>query len=132
MTTNQHTPGPWEFEKEESRYQGSVHYSIKTSYKPAAHPHSPRFIAWMCGSLGEASHNRDPKDYRDDPEIEADCRLIAAAPEMLDAIEFVEEFFAKLERDTEWGDRLQEIREKFHAPIHNKLRPLIRKARGQS
>ena len=63
---------------------------------------------------------------------EADALLIAAAPELLEALEFVEAFFTKLEDGTEPDDPLRKLREKCHAPIHDRVRPLIRKARGES
>jgi hypothetical protein len=51
--------------------------------------------------------------------------------QMLEALEFVEEFFAKLERDTDEDDPLRKIRECYHAPIHDRLRPLIQEARAE-
>lgn len=66
-------------EKNVRELEDSVHYTIQTAKKLPEHPWSPRFIAWMCGSLGEALHNRDPKESRDDPEVEGDAQLFAHA-----------------------------------------------------
>lgn len=93
-----HTPGPWELEKRECQSLGSIHYAIKTSYKPTEHGWSPRFIAWMAGSLGESLPHRRPDDYRDDPHVEADARLIAESPELLQVLkDIIEGFFAEYE-----------------------------------
>lgn len=92
------TPGPWELDKEIRRSEGYVHYVIRSRDKLPQHPWSQRFIAWMMGSLGEALHNRQPNEYRDDPEIEHDATLIAAARTALpDLISDLEE--ARRERD---------------------------------
>jgi hypothetical protein len=88
------TPGPWKVEKSDSSSTGSVHYAVKTDYKPAEHPWSPRFITFMCGGLGDSHPSRKMNDYRDDPAIEADCNLIAAAPNM----------FAYIQKKADEGD----------------------------
>jgi len=75
-----HTPGPWTIEKSESSRTGSVHYAVKTTYKPDEHDWSPRFITFMCGGLGDFHPSRPMNDYRSDPQIEADAHLICAAP----------------------------------------------------
>ena len=72
------TEGPLTFEKHESFLQGSWHYAIHTVKNMPEHPHSPRFVAWMCGSLGESLPSRNhPEDYRSDPQIEADADFFA-------------------------------------------------------
>ena len=81
-----HTPGPWIVEKSDSSQTGSVHYAVKTDYRPPEHPWSPRFIVFMCGGLGDYHPSRRMNDYRGDLQIEADARLIAAAPELLKAL----------------------------------------------
>ena len=75
------TPRPWTTEKSDSSQTGSVHYAVKTAYKPAAHDWSPRFIVFMCGGLGDFLPNRPMNDYRSDPQLEADVSFIAAAPD---------------------------------------------------
>jgi hypothetical protein len=76
------TPGPWTVEKSEASSTGSVHYAVKTDYKPAEHDWSPRFIVFMCGGLGDFHPARKMNDYRSDPQIEADVKLIAASPDL--------------------------------------------------
>lgn len=58
----------------------SVHYAIRTRDKLPEHPWSARYLAWLCGSLGQAQNARQPSEYRDDPQIEADANLFASAP----------------------------------------------------
>lgn len=83
------TPGDWEYRKELRDWNECIHYMIQTVNKLPEHPHSQRFIAWMCGSLGETTRShwieRQKQDmgWRDDPAIEADARLMAAAPRLL-------------------------------------------------
>lgn len=76
------TPGPLMIEKQ-AQGRSSVHYWIRTvdplPRSDGAGPLCPRSIAWMTGSLGEHHPSRDPKDYRDDPEIEADATFFAAS-----------------------------------------------------
>jgi hypothetical protein len=81
-----YTKGPWEVEKSQASSTGSVHYAVKTMYKPVEHPHSPRFIVFMCGGLGDFHPSRAMNDYRSDPNIEADAHLIAAAPDLFEAL----------------------------------------------
>lgn len=81
------TAGPFRVEK--SVHEDSVHYWIRTAQdfvwpaeKSGRPSPSPRFLAWMSGSLGEArsSHLRfDPNDYRDDGQILADATFLAFA-----------------------------------------------------
>ncbi len=59
----------------------------------------------------------------------ADAPLITAAPEMLQALEFVKEFFNELESQLPAGDPLATIRRHYHAPIHATLDLAIAKAK---
>jgi hypothetical protein len=85
------TPGEWEVRKDLRKWEESVHYMVQTVEKLPAHPHSQRFIAWMCGSLGETTsghwneRQKQGMGWRDDPAIEADAKLMAASPRLLRA-----------------------------------------------
>src|SRR4051812_39724882 len=83
------TPGEWCFDKRIRQDEGTVHYSIETVDKPPEHPWSQRFIAFMCGGLGEYIHNRKPSDYRDDPGAKQDadgiCKLRNLLPNIIEA-----------------------------------------------
>lgn len=58
----------------------------------------------------------------------ADMRLIAAAPDLLAACQFVKAFLTKLENATDETDSLREFRQKYHAPLHKELDAAIAKA----
>jgi len=62
----------------------------------------------------------------------ARVRLIAAAPELLDACTTTLAFLDKLEANSDPRDGLSEIRRKVHAPLRAKLAPAIAKAAAQS
>lgn len=129
VLAEQATAGPWVAEID-VRHDDTVHYSIRTADKLPEHPWSPRFIAWMSGTL---SHNgrrlvKDSSmvqcegcgnwsyrngqivdDFRGDPEIEPDAAFIAAArtavPELLAEVE-----------------RLREENERYHAEVVDALK----------
>ena len=106
---SKHTPGPWTAEKTVTR-DGDVHWSVRTvgDAPPSAYGRGPRYIAWLTGTLrhdlpsglnggprwrwceacqrGHYDHREVRVDVRDDPDTEADVRLIAAAPEFLEAL----------------------------------------------
>jgi len=103
----QHTPGPW----------------VWQDARTMRHLHAPETSRiGLCVSMPKAGH----KGYRQTPEDEANARLIAAAPDLLDACKAVT---AEL-GDAEWGtdkhgaDLLYEIITKHHG----KLRAAIAKA----
>ncbi len=98
------TPGPWVGELSLSNYL-FAHYAIRTAESLPAHPWSPRFIAWMCGMLGEPGSSAYPQlkvcecchrayfrgrelhvDVRDDPQIQADVAFLAHAREDVPAL----------------------------------------------
>lgn len=82
------TPGPCVVEK--SIYERmSVHYTVRTrdAVVPRANATpSPRYIAWFCGSLGEALGHRKASEYPDDPETLADATFYARAWEDVGAL----------------------------------------------
>lgn len=107
MSETPHTPGPWTVRQ--SVYNGGaydVHYAIETVDKQPEHPWSVRVVAWMTGGIrNDLSLNSIPSakyckecsrwhlydreigvDTRRDPKIEADARLIAAAPDLYEAL----------------------------------------------
>ena len=81
------TPGPWTHEIDHRGWEDSIHYAIRSVEKQVEHPWSPRFIAWMNGSLGSVPAHRWPemasRGVRDDPRIAADAEFIAACPTLV-------------------------------------------------
>lgn len=82
------TPGPWTYEVNDRASTGSAHFAVKTAYAHPKHPHSPRYITFMCGGLGESRYLRHPKpeDYREDPDTKVDTDFIAHAREDVPAL----------------------------------------------
>jgi len=91
-----------------------AHFAIETEEKQPEHPWSPRVVAWITGMLRSDLHINAIKgmkycpecsawhyqrwrevgvDVRVDERVEADARLIAAAPDLLAALEFIAEGF---------------------------------------
>jgi hypothetical protein len=62
--------------------------------------------------------------------VVANARLMAAAPELLEACVAAEEFLKKLEDSSHPIDPLSDIRGRIHRRLHAKLRPAIEKAIG--
>ena len=81
-----HTPGPWKVAK----YQVGT---VVTNYEPK----EGRTVGYSCGNdfvadLDDGKYHK----YLDEKEREANARLIAAAPDLLDALK---DAVAKLEKD---------------------------------
>lgn len=61
----------------------------------------------------------------------ADAALIAAAPDMLQALEFVKNFLLDLEHGCPADDPLTRLRKRHHAPAHAALDLAIGKAKNE-
>ena len=70
MTANKHTPGPWRYEGAEVWATAPMRFNLTTAGTP--------MIATLCKH--EDADGRFP--------VEANARLIAAAPELLEALEY--------------------------------------------
>lgn len=71
MTKLQHTPGPWEVQE-----KCAYGYDIRSDYDNG----------WKWIAVAEGEHNGPENDWPDDIQSEANARLIAAAPEMLEEL----------------------------------------------
>lgn len=63
-------------------------------------------------------------------ETEANCRLIAAAPDLYEACRFIKNYLDRLENALPSDDPLKKLRREFHAPLHAKLDAALAKADG--
>jgi hypothetical protein len=108
MSETKHTPGPW-------RDGISGNFRI----------YGPDGMGRHSGVVAEASPRTDHATRR------ANANLIAAAPDLFEAVTFVKKFLAKLEEQSEPGDPLRDMRRRFHAPLHDKLDKAIAKAEGR-
>jgi hypothetical protein len=113
-----HTPGPWEIsligEGDELTVDGIESNAVA---------HAPHRL--IC----EMGHDIDMgQDYA---EVIANARLIAAAPELLEACKVVTAFLDNLERALFYDDPLVRIRQRVHAPLRSALNPAIAKAEGR-
>ena len=104
MTTTKHTPGPWEIGDIED---GWVEIDSRIS---------------NIHHLGLAKVVWKMEDDEKTPRCEANARLIAAAPEMLEALEFFVERFSPVEHELIFSKR--------HAL--QKARAAIAKATGEN
>lgn len=72
MTPADHTPGPWRFrESKDPKHKAITHFVIE----------SPSRAAMFLGDVWESKQDQGATD-----EIRANFRLVAAAPELLDAL----------------------------------------------
>jgi hypothetical protein len=93
------SPGPWESETAAYAPLDSVHVAIRTRDKLPEHPWSPRYVAWMTGTIAPVIGHAKPRmrhcptcdrtfyrdrevpiDVRADASIQADAEFIAHAP----------------------------------------------------
>lgn len=103
-----HTPGPWFVDDD-----GDICVSD---------PNSPMGREMVADAF---QMDDEPNDVR-----EANARLIAAAPELLEACHTVAGFLSKLE-NCDTSDPLWTLRVRIHKPLWDKLRPAIAKAEGR-
>lgn len=105
-----HTPGPWYCDEPHSGDADRAVYALTPAHK------NRHYMARVYGGGALAKRN---------PEMDANASLIAAAPDMLAALEQVLEFHAKCERedaiDWQWFDAA------YYA-----ARAAIAKARGET
>lgn len=76
-----------------------------------------RFPLSGVHAIAEVFHDEGP----DHEEQRANATLLAAAPDLLEAVRFVKEFFANLEDGLPADDPISKFRQKFHAPLHAKV-----------
>lgn len=107
MSEAKFTPGPWTLAKDCSQSAIDLGLTI------------------IVESVSEESHVAFVFD--DKP---GDAAMIAAAPELLAACQAWVDYFDELTRDDEPGDRLAEIRRRFHQERVDATRAAIVKATG--
>jgi hypothetical protein len=111
-----HTPGPW-------TVTNADHVG-----EPTEDPSMPPY--WFID--GGKCHAHESRGFHVSAYMkEADARLIAAAPELLEACQIVLAYLDKLEFGIEDNDPLREIRQRCHAPLRAALETAISKAEGQ-
>jgi uncharacterized membrane protein len=105
-STSEHTPGPWEI--------GSMYCAVRPSIAAILRGESPNDGHAICALYGE----------RDRP---ANARLIAAAPDLLAALDVALEFVELCWRDVDLNEYAAEQRDHTEASI----RAARAKARGE-
>lgn len=122
MSETKHTPGPWRHARTPHKYNdGSTQTFGPDGVFSADGEES------ICQVYGIYSNTR-LEEIKNDPRVQkgiANARLIAAAPELLAALEAVQ--------GTIWADcRIPlDVRKDWDAVYHNVIMPAIRKARGE-
>lgn len=119
MSKVKHTPGPWKVIEKD--------LSIRTK----------NFDLPQCGQgdcNGQIIASVDPTGWargcREDviPTMQANARLISAAPELLEACKFIENHLNNLENGLPEDDAITMIRKTTHKKLHDKLQQAIAKA----
>ncbi len=118
----EHTPAPWSYSYDEERSEHTIY--MDPTLEGKAVKRVSRFIEWDHGIYPE---DGDGSDFR---EADANVRLIAAAPELLEAVEYALKFL-----ESEPPPTPPEECESEYIEMHNRVRETAReaiaKARGE-
>jgi hypothetical protein len=113
---SKHTPGPWTLEE-----HGGAFYIFGPDMAMIADNDDeggfvPREVVARVRGVGRGATVE---------EQQANGKLLAAAPKLLDACKFVLALFDKLEAETELGDPLLNVRRRYHLPYRVALTEAI-------
>ena len=92
MTQATHTPGPWAYESDHTHRQ----YNIRMLGHPIGTKDEAKHICTVNNLPPHVLANRDPST------AEANARLIAAAPELLEALEWAVETADTEQYEADW------------------------------
>lgn len=111
QTTARHTAGPWQIEFSKSMdITGNIHRVFDKDRFPTA------FVpAWDAAKPGEIDGTDEAK---------ANARLIAAAPDLLDALKLAEGHLEEMRQDARWHPV-------SHCPVLDRVRQVIAQAEGK-
>lgn len=123
-----HTEGPWIIE--EPLDPLSTH-SIRGP------DNSDGTRAYVCAIILTGFSGSDSSEFLEQNAAakittQANANLIAAAPNMEQALLFVKAFFRRLENGVDEDDPITVMRRKFHAPVHAAVDAALKKANGES
>ena len=120
MSKTKRTPGPWKYLRTH-RMSSDAWYVITDAagYGPIIE----------VGGKDKNGQIAEAKYLIADPEIiEANARLIAAAPELLETCKYIKNFLVNLEDGLPEDDSITVMRKNYHAPVHKKIDEAIAKA----
>ena len=117
-----HTPGPWRFDDAGPLSGNIIRFDV------LAGPESDPFrVCEIDDSAADVPLSKRKAAAARDL---ANARLVAAAPALLEACKEWAAFASTLERSTEPGDPIAEVRNRVHGARIAKTRAAIRKAEG--